>query len=90
MVDNIPFAISGKGVSRQNPQNRSVRGLVIILKKIIHPVFAGVFSVFPGKIPLKLIIKYLRIKYGLITHFTFKGNCELRFKYGNYRVSFIA
>ena len=67
-----------------------MRGLVIILKKVIQPVFAGVCAVFPGKSPLKLIIKDLLIKYGLITHFTFKGNCELRFKYGNYRVSFIA
>ena len=56
-------------VSRQNPQNRSVYELVKVLKKIT--VFAGVFPPFLGKIPLKLIIRYLRLEYGLSTHFKY-------------------
>lgn len=56
-------------VSRQNPQNRSVYELAKVLKKIT--VFAGVFPPFFGKIPLKLIIRYLRLEYGLSTHFKY-------------------
>lgn len=65
----MQFRKDAQQVSRQNPQNRSVYELVKVLKKIT--VFAGVFPPFLGKIPLKLIIRYLRLEYGLSTHFKY-------------------